>query len=126
LELGISPFLAGLPEGFHLASEMLPGLDLAAYQFGLCVRDKTGLRTTSYTAGETEVGAVACLRIIGTRTAWLTALDVAFRERTSTHGLGLAEQRGEITNARRDIKMKPLTAILAVRYSLNNPILAPF
>jgi len=95
--------LAGLPEGFHLASEVLPGLDLAAYQFGLGVRDKTGPRTTSYAAGETEVGAVARLRVIGTRTARLTALDIALRERASAHGLGLGEQRGKIANACRDV-----------------------
>jgi hypothetical protein len=103
LQWGIRPFLAGLPEGFHLASELLPGLHLATHQFGLCVRDKTGPRPTSYPAGKTEVGAVTCLGVVGTRTAGLAARNVAFRQRASAHRLGLGELCGQIPNTYRDL-----------------------
>jgi hypothetical protein len=81
---------------------MLAGLDLTAYQFRLRRRDKTGVGAAAHPSCETKVGAVACLRVAGAGTAGFTALDVALRERTSAHGLGLNQLRGKIANASRD------------------------
>lgn len=79
-ELGIRPLLASLPKGFHLASEMLPGFHLMTHNFGLGLRNKTGLRAAAHAARETEVRAVAGLGVVGTATAGLVALNVAFGE----------------------------------------------
>jgi hypothetical protein len=102
-ELGIRPLLTSLPKGLHLSTEVLSGLHLMAYQFGLRLGNETGVGAATHSAGEAEVGAMAGLGVVGAGTAGLTALDVAFRERAATHGLRLSELQGQITNARRDL-----------------------
>jgi hypothetical protein len=77
-------------------------LDLTAHQFRFRRRHKTGAGEASDPSRETEVGAVACLRVAVAGAAGFTALDVVLRKGASKRGPGLSQLRGKIANTSRD------------------------
>jgi hypothetical protein len=86
-----------------MLAKLMASIDLLPDQIGLFRREVARVRLASYGVREAVVGTVTRLWILRTSATWFTALDRAFRQGATAHGLGIGKLRDQLANLGRDI-----------------------
>lgn len=99
----LSARLTAFPMPLQHGSKLLSGLDLLADEVGLFWIQEARMGLVLYGAGKAEVRAMTSIGVFTTGTPGLAALDHAFGQRASAHGLCFNQFGGElaVTGGRR-------------------------